>query len=168
VWKHQLVTTNPTLSSGASSVSLAPLTGWHSILTYQGNQTLTIMGWYSVYERCKSLAVEIMSGAGEIVTSRTWVTNSELKNLLTQLSEISNVRFRCREKSGGWSQTHMYVTAINADDSIILYDDNNSKRHKVRIANILQFDIDNEFKNFKANLPYEVKNVEQKELVRKN
>ena len=84
------------------------------------------------------------------------ITAVELKRLLVTLHGYSPcVFFRCRQVGAMWMKRHAQISSITGN-SVILYNEKESKYTFVDINNIVQFDLDERFQHYQPHCHYEV------------
>jgi hypothetical protein len=83
------------------------------------------------------------------------ITPLDLKRLLIELTDTSTC-FRFRPIGGMWMKNLMKISTVR-ENSVMLFDDKNSKYHLIGIHDIMQFEIDERFQNYQPHNHYEVK-----------
>ena len=84
------------------------------------------------------------------------ITAVELKRLLVTLHAYNpKVFFRCRQIGAMWMKRHAQISSVTGN-SVILYNEKESKYTFVDINSIVQFDLDERFQHYQPHCHYEV------------
>jgi hypothetical protein len=86
------------------------------------------------------------------------LSETEFRKFLTDVSKTSNVCVRLREASETEMKNFMYVNTVNGS-SVFLYDDVKRKHLQVTLANIVEFEINEQFDHYKPFFRYKVSNA---------
>jgi hypothetical protein len=83
------------------------------------------------------------------------VSALQLKQLLIHITDTS-ICFRFRLLGGMWMKNLMKVSTVR-ENSVMLYDEKDSKYHLVGLNDIMQFEIDERYQGYQPHFHYEVK-----------
>lgn len=122
------------------------------------------MAWYSLYKFCKLFVVQLLDREN-VEENKIYerLSAAELKKLLADISAYRpSVGFRCRQAGEMWMKRHNQIMSVN-QESLVLYDDKETKYTMIDINNIMQFDIDERFQSYHPHHHYTVEAV--KELI---
>ena len=115
------------------------------------------MAWYSLFNVCRRLIIKLFFQSVETrQDSSEKITAVELKRLLVNITSYnSNVFFRCRQMGAMWMTRHAMISSVTGN-SVLLYDEKDSKYTYVDINSIIQFDLDERFQHYLPHYHYDV------------